>query len=132
MMRSLLDFSVKIIRQGGTDEVNQLHYKYIYTIIEGSFKTLKKISLRDENFDKIVLFEILGIHSTLCKNIPNFYINFINNSLLNYNHDSALELMEKIVLMSKNKNQNINDVSSLLNVSIINKLNLDISSESEE
>jgi len=118
MMRSILDFSVKIIRQGGSDDINQLHYKYINIIINGSFKTIKNIGQRDENFDKMVLFELLGIHSTLCKSIPNFYINFIKNNMTNYNHETAMELMEKLVLTANNKCQNVNDISSLLNVRI--------------
>jgi len=35
---------------------------------------------------------------------------------MNYNHETALGLMEKLVLASNNKNQNVNDISSLLNV----------------
>ena len=115
MMRSILDFSIKIIRQGTNNESNQIHYNYINTIVYGTFKILKNLSQRDENFDKMVLFEILGIHSTLCKSIPTFYINFINN-MNNYNNENAMALMEKLVLASNNKNQNINDVCSLLNV----------------
>jgi len=116
MMRNILDFSIKIIRQGESEDKYQIYYKYINTIILGTFKVLKNISLRDENFDKNVLVEILGIHSSLCKSIPNFYINYLNTNLMNYNHETALGLMEKLVLASNNKNQNVNDISSLLNV----------------
>jgi len=115
-MRNILDFSIKIIRQGESEDKYQIYYKYINTIILGTFKVLKNISLRDENFDKNVLVEILGIHSSLCKSIPNFYINYLNTNLMNYNHETALGLMEKLVLASNNKNQNVNDISSLLNV----------------